>query len=331
MNFKQLLRRLKPKQVGRRVKLKLLWHWLKLKHIWLRFKIQFFMVLSLILLFIDYQLFYPHLYWITVYILIITLLIAFVQWWYREYSFPVKVPNLQFTTSNEQFKFSEIFLHEFDYVKETASQAMNDRHTMVNYFLLSAGVLLAGLGLMVSEEGGAKFPYRFEVMILLSLIFNAVGWLYFMQVVRLRQAWCESARAMNHLKLLYMKHCGLLSGLPEKVFRWNVTSIPEAAKKMTVFYFSALLISLLNTTAIVLASIILPNINILLDTVTLRKSQFIPKQSLWIGLALGAYHLFLQMSMYTTLLDESVKHKDRIRKRSKRLEARYRKKISRRN
>lgn len=317
MNFKRFLRR---------TRLRCLWSWLRIKNLWRKWNIRFWGLASLALLLIDSWQLFPHLYWITGYIFIMTFFVAFVQWWYRERSFQVKVPELKFDHPNDQFKFSEILLREFDYVEETASQAMNDRHTMVNYFLLSAGVLLAGLGVMVSEEGGAKFPYRFEVMILMSLIFNTVGWVYFMQVVRLRQAWCESARAMNHLKLLYVNNCGISPDLPERVFRWNISSIPDASKKMTVFYFSAFLISVLNAMAIIFASLILPNINTLLDVKELRQSKFISEQSLWIGLTLGAYHLFFQMSMYTTLLDESTKHKEKIKRRFKRLEMRYRKK-----
>ena len=37
----------------------------------------------------------------------------------------------------------QIALHEYEYVQETMAQAMNDRHTLINYFVLSAGVMLA--------------------------------------------------------------------------------------------------------------------------------------------------------------------------------------------
>jgi len=327
-------RRLRPKRLWQRSKLKFLWLLLKFKHAWSRWKLFFFLPLAIAFVAMDYSQFCPHLYSVTVYILIVTFLIAFVQWWYHERLLAFKVPDLQFVTfknTGAELKLTEILLQEFDYVKDTASQAMNDRHTMVNYFLLSAGVVLAGFGLMVSEEGGAKFPYRFEVLVGLNLLFNAVGWVYFMQVVRLRQAWCESARAMNHIKLLYAKNCDLLPGIAEKAFRWKINSIPEAAKKMTVFYFSALLISILNAAAIVLAGVILPNINILLDTTSLRKSLFVPEKSLWLGLALGVYHLLFQMSMYTALLDESTRHKEKTKRQMKRLEARYLKKSGRKN
>ncbi len=327
MNYKRLRRRLRLKQLLRRMKLQLIWLWLRFKHLWSRIKLPFFVLFSLALPVIDYRKIYPHLYSVTVYILGITLLIAFVQWWYRERSPTFNVPKLQFASpkkiKNAQLKLTEVLQQEYDYVKETASQAMNDRHTMVNYFLLSAGVVLAGFGVMVSEEGGAKFPYRFEIIVGMSLIFNIVGWVYFMQVVRLRQAWCESARAMNHIKVLYAKNCELLPKLAEKAFRWNIYSLPEAAKKMTVFYFSALLISILNAAAITFASTILPNIKLLLETDQLRKTVFFDMYSFRNALLLGLYHLFFQMSMYTALLEEPPASEIRTKKLMKKLEARY--------
>jgi hypothetical protein len=256
----------------------------------------------------------PKFSWVAGYIFIITVLIVFVQRKYYETTRPVIVPSLRrrppAQSKKAMLKFSEIVQLEFEYVKETASQAMNDRLTLVNYFLLSAGVVLAGFGLMVSYEGGARFAYRYEVLVSLSLLFNSVGWVYFMQIVRLRQAWCESARAMNHLKLLYVENCELFSEDAKKVFRWDVESIPKAEKKMTVFYLSALLISILSAAAIALASIILLCIDLFRAADATNTYFAIPLGYLATSFGLGLYHLFFQMSMYSALLEESAPAKD---------------------
>ncbi len=242
------------------------------------------------------------------YIFIVTALILFVKNKYRESIRYIGIPKLEIPAKKKKkekseaptLELQEILLEEFEYIKETAAQAMNDRHTMVNYFLLSAGVVLAGIGVMVSKEGGSEFRYRYEAIVALSLLFNTVGWVYFMQVVRLRQAWCESARAMNHLKQFFAKHCEYPPEVAKSAFRWNIESIPMAAKKMTVFYFSALLISLLSAAAIVLASVILVSIEQLRGP----ESEVIPPPDLLIGAGLGLYHLLFQMSMYTAMLEE---------------------------
>lgn len=277
--------------------------WQQYKELW-RWKFALF--IGLAILFIVFDLFFacPHFYDVTLYILFITIFIIFVHLHYHETPAPVEVPNLTATGTSEDFKLSDILLHEFEYVQETAEQAMSDRLTLVNYFLLSAGVVMAGFGLMVSAEGGANFAYRYEVVITLSLIFNAVGWVYFMQIVRLRQAWCDSARAMNHLKVLFVKHCKFPLTIAKASFRWNIESIPRAEKKMTVFYLSALLISLVNAASIGLACIITLGIDILHTSDKLREYFDIPWQYPAISFILALFHLVFQMSMYTALLQE---------------------------
>jgi ADP-ribose pyrophosphatase len=267
---------------------------MKFKQLWRRMRLGIFIALSVSFVLLDIWLIYPHLYLVTIYILIVTLFIVFLQLKYRETPTTLSVPSLQLHPPQgdvTKVGLSEILLHEFDYVKETAAQAMNDRLTMLNYFLLSAGVVVAGIGVMVSKEGGYEFPYRDQSVIALSLIFNVVGWVYFLNQVRLRQAWCESARAMNHIKQVFVMNSANPPEKAKAAFRWSVENIPSAAKKMTVFYFSALLISILSAAVIVLAS------TILLGLGQVWQVYFIP-------VGLGLYHLFFQMSMYTALLEE---------------------------
>lgn len=247
-------------------------------------------------------------HWITAYILFVTVLIVYVQWKYREPIREVEVPKLKRRPAKDKaatLAFLEIALREFDYAKETAAQAMDDRLTLVNYFLLSAGVVLAGFGVMVSYEGGARFAYRYEMLIALGLLFNAVGWVYFLQIVRLRQAWCESARSMNHLKQLFAKNAELLAESAANAFRWQMLSIPRAPKKMTVFYLSALLISIMNAAAVSLATIILIGAGLLRESDKLTTYLEFPWKYLLASFGLGVYHLCFQMSMYTALLEET--------------------------
>lgn len=251
-------------------------------------------LLTGIVLFISFRS-HPAINIVTGYILAVTFLIVRVYRKYHEVSRPVAVPDIAEPLDKNDgapFKLSEILLNEFDYVKETASQAMNDRLTMLNYFLLSAGFVVAGIGVMLSKEGGAELPYRNEVLIVLSLIFTTVGWVYFMQIVRLRQAWCESARAMNHIKEFFVRHCEYPAAVAKTAFRWRFDSIPAAEKKMTVFHLSALLISILSSVGIGLAGVILLG----LEEISLL-SFIIPP-------GLGFYHFYFQMYMYTALLQE---------------------------
>jgi len=278
----------------------------KIWQFWQRFRLAIFIAGAVLFLVLDIWLTCPHLYWVTGYNFVVTVFIVFVQKRYRETSRTLAVPILQTLPPKNnaaQLSLSDILLREFDYAKETAAQAMNDRLTMLNYFLLSAGVVVAGIGVMVSKEGGYEFPYRDESIIALSLIFNVVGWVYFMNQVRLRQAWCESARAMNHIKQVFVEHCGYSQEKVKAAFRWGVENIPAPPKKMTVFYFSALLISILSAIAIALAGTMLLGVN------QLSRFYFIP-------MGLGLSHLLFQMSMYTALLEDPVPATHKRKKKS---------------
>jgi len=232
-------------------------------------------------------------YVVTGYIFIVGGLVAYVQKKYPNQTREVDIGDLNLLPpSASPLRLEEIILREFDYVKETASQAMNDRHTMVNYFLLSAGVVVAGIGVLLSKEGAVDFQYRDQTLVALSLLFCTVGWVYFMQLVRLRQAWCDSARAMNHLKRVFVKCSGNSPEMAEKIFLWSIKTIPRANKPMTVFHLSALLISILSAVALALASMILLSEN------GIKKFWLAP-------MLLGLYHLFFQMRKYHALLQEA--------------------------
>jgi len=232
------------------------------------------------------------LYWLTGYIFVVSSLILYVRKKYPNRTLKVDITDLELVNlSGAPLKLSEILLHEFEYVKDTASQAMNDRHTMINYFLLSAGVVVTGIGVLLSKEGAADFQYRDECLVAMSLLFSTVGWIYFLQLVRLRQAWCDSALAMNHIKRIFVHYSGNQPQKAQKVFLWNIDTIPRANAKMTVFHLSALLIAVLSAVAIALTSVIL-----------LGEKE--TGKFWYIAIILGLYHLIFQMSMYTALLKE---------------------------
>ena len=117
-----------------------------------------------------------------------------------------------------------IALHEYEYVRETMAQAMNDRHTLVNYFLLATGVVLATIGAVYSKEGLIEFDYKTELTIAICITFSFVAWIYFLKIVRLRQAWCESCAAMNRI----------FEGSCIACFRMNGSRFASSGSKHTI-------------------------------------------------------------------------------------------------
>ncbi len=188
----------------------------------------------------------------------------------------------------------EIVLREYDYIQETMSQSMNDRHTLINYFLLSAGVLIAAIGVIYSDEGLRYSPYKNQITISICFIFSIVAWIYFLKIIRLRQAWCESCASMNRIKQFFLINAGLTDGHPGTPFLWKSSTLPRAAKKGSLFHFESILITFISSIAVAVTSILLQPINSI-------------STSFWVPGIFFLYHFFLQYSSYTVFLEEKNK------------------------
>ena len=151
-------------------------------------------------------------------------------------------------------KGSDILGWEFEYARITASEAMRDRHTMVNYYLLAVGVVATGV--VGSLAGGTRLPAFSGTLLLWLLCW--VGWLYFLKIVRLRQAWHDSARTMNRIKDFYIQHVREVAPqVLRSAFRWQTHTLPAVDKPWTLYFYSTLLIGLLDSVAYVLGGALL--------------------------------------------------------------------------
>jgi hypothetical protein len=140
----------------------------------------------------------------------------------------------------------EVLGWEFDYARTTASEAMSERHTMVNFYLIVAGFVITGVTTVLSVD--AIPPY---VGTALLWLLCCIGWIYFLSIIRLRQAWHDSARVMNKIKLFYVQHAEMEPNELYKAFLWKEHTMPKAGKLWTVHFYSAMLIALFNSLAYV--------------------------------------------------------------------------------
>jgi hypothetical protein len=143
---------------------------------------------------------------------------------------------------------ADILKLEFEYARITASEAMQDRHIMVNFYLLIAGVMVSGVvGVLAQKTGLPKAAGA-----LLLWLLCGIGWLYFLKIIRLRQAWHDSAQAMNQIKDFYIQHAQDFDpDVLRSAFRWQSHTLPEPGKPWTVFFYSAALIAFLDSVAYV--------------------------------------------------------------------------------
>jgi len=115
-----------------------------------------------------------------------------------------------------------------------------------------------------------------------------VGYLTLQQLIRLRGAWMESARAMNQIKDFYFQHAKDFE--PEvlrSAFRWKPETLPPPDKPWTVFFYSATLIGFLDSMAYMAGGVLLD-----LDVTQSYPGSILGPLALF-GLAFFAFHVWL--------------------------------------
>ncbi len=179
---------------------------------------------------------------------------------------------------------SDILEWEFEYARITASEAMRERHTMINFYLLVAGVVASGV---VAVLGQAFALPKATGTVLLWLLCG-IGWLYFLGIIRLRQAWHESAQTMNQIKEFYFSHVKDFDpDALRSTFRWQAHTLPPPEKPWTVFFYSTMLIGFLDSAAYVAGGVLLD----------FKATQSCPFSTLGLltllGLVFFAFHVWL--------------------------------------
>jgi len=129
-----------------------------------------------------------------------------------------------------------------------------------------------------------------KILIGASFVINFIGWIYFLHILRLRQAWCESAHAMNQIKEFYVVNSRVPDELARSAFLWNGRTLPKAGKKSNVSYYSAMLICFVSAVFIFFASWLL--------SPAAQQSSI----SLFTWL-IALYHFLFQIFCYSLFLD----------------------------
>jgi hypothetical protein len=153
-------------------------------------------------------------------------------------------------------------------------------------------VIATGVITILSQQ--ANLPQSIGTLLLWILC--AVGWLYFLKIIRLRQAWHDSARAMNQIKEFFIQHDQHFESEELRpAFRWQPHTLPPPDKPWTVFFYSALLIALLDSMAYVLGAALLD----------LSNSFNIPPADLALYVIFGFGFLIFHIWLYFAFLKEN--------------------------
>ena len=140
------------------------------------------------------------------------------------------------------FSTTEIISVEYEYIAQTAFQANEDRARVTTFYVVSVGSLVGAL-LSTTPETGKETLWAFSGLFFFLSIF---GVLTLLQLIRLREAWFESVKAMNQIKDVIIENSKNISF--EKAFRWRTSTLPIRYKPWSVAFLLALQVSLLGTT-----------------------------------------------------------------------------------
>ena len=133
-----------------------------------------------------------------------------------------------------------VIVGEFNYIAQTAFQANEDRARAWQYFFVTFATLLAAL-LSTQIDDGLRQQIVLTFVVIFSLL-AVLGLITLLQLVRLRQAWLESARAMNQIKERLIADDPRLADY----FRWTDATLPAAFKWRSFGFLQAISVGLLS-------------------------------------------------------------------------------------
>lgn len=157
-----------------------------------------------------------------------------------------KTPKSTNVISSLPLNPNEILMAEYEFAAQTAFQANEDRIKVFSYFLANIGTLIAAIALPAFID---IVSYTFFAGIFLLLF--VVGILTMLQLVKVRMAWYESAKAMNQIKDYYIDTFQNVNF--SKAFRWRTTNIPKPDKVFTIAYLLGLTTMILNSISLAAA------------------------------------------------------------------------------
>jgi ADP-ribose pyrophosphatase len=129
-----------------------------------------------------------------------------------------------------------ILTQEFGYANVTAYQAMEDRARLFGLYLTLVGVLAAALGAVSQLGGNFSKEFLLPVAAFLLLLAGLLGRIFFLQLIRVRQAWRGSALAMTRIKEYYIERLRPTVPDIDRAFMWRLATLPAGEKRGTITY-----------------------------------------------------------------------------------------------
>lgn len=138
----------------------------------------------------------------------------------------------------------QIISAEYTYIAQTAFQANEDRARAWQYFFVTFATLIAAL--LSTQVEGIDQSQLYRTFVVIFILLAVLGFITILQLVRLRQAWLESARAMNQIKAKLVTDDPALAAY----FRWTNDTLPAPFKPRSFGFLQAVEVALLSGLAL---------------------------------------------------------------------------------
>lgn len=138
---------------------------------------------------------------------------------------------------------SELLPLEFNYIKETTHQALEDRYKLLNFYIGLTATVGAVVVTAFSFVGNNIVDAVVISLAALLITMAVVGWVFIVMLIRLRQAWYESIVAMNKIKEYYLQQDKKL----KKALHWDSSTIPDPQRLWNIHFYSLLLIDIVSS------------------------------------------------------------------------------------
>lgn len=147
---------------------------------------------------------------------------------------------------------------EFEYIRETVAQTIEDRHQTLNFYVgLTTTVATVVVGLLSLAEGELSTTVILGIALICFLL-TAVGWMFLAMMIRLRQSWHDSMLAMGQIKNFYSDHH---EGL-DAAFKWKVSTLPVPHKFWNIHFYATGLINFISSVSLA------TSVGLLMSTIT---------------------------------------------------------------
>lgn len=136
-----------------------------------------------------------------------------------------------------------LLIEEYKYASTTAYQSLEDRARVINIYYIFLGILATGLATIYQFSGPTR-TYSQSLVILILFVAGGLSFTFFINVIRLRQAFRESIVSMNVIKEFYIHQFQQQMPQIEQAFRWRLKTIPSGERIGSVTFWMSFLIAL---------------------------------------------------------------------------------------